>query len=658
MSFIRKLFFLFLFITKNFNANAQSVDSLQATLPKISGVEKINALLKVTERYYKRGQIDQAKLFCERAIALSKDEKDSTLLGESYYRMGGWIYNGTGDFSKAVEFLLKANPLLEKSTNKELLWGVTNALGNVYVGKKEYDKALAFYDKAYEIALGVSDTFLMSKTLIGKGNILLLQNRVDEALAVHLVALSGFDKRKNPYEYAMTETDIGIAYLTENKNEKALENFEDANFSMQKIDNKYGIGFTLQMIGHAYGAIGNHAMALNNYYKSLQVFNKSLDKYNVKECYKQISITYNKLNKYDSAYNYMQLYSDIKDSIYTEESSKQIADMQTKYETDKKEEENKSLITQNELSKTKIEQQKRLQLGLGLFLVTAFIFSFFLVRSNKQKQKQNKIISEQKLEVEQQRTELQLKNKEVTDSITYAKRIQRAILPPIKLISECFADGFIFYQPKDIVAGDFYWIEKKENWVLFAAADCTGHGVPGAMVSVVCNNALNRALREFDLIEPGELLDKTRELVIAQFEKSEEDVKDGMDISLCAVNTKTQELKWAGANNPLWLLKNNELLEIKADKQPIGKYINTSPFTTHTFQLHKNDSIYIFSDGYADQFGGAEEKKFKYKQLKELFLANAQLPMIEQRNVLESTMSKWMGNVEQIDDILVVGVRL
>lgn len=282
-----------------------------------------------------------------------------------------------------------------------------------------------------------------------------------------------------------------------------------------------------------------------------------------------------------------------------------------------------------------------------------------------------------------QKEKLEIKNKEITDSITYAKRIQTAILPPLRIVKEHLRESFILYKPKDIVAGDFYWMEsfakasdsegksfakasdtervaenEKENLILFAAADCTGHGVPGAMVSVVCNNALNRSVREYGLTDPGKILDKTREIVVKEFEKSDEEVKDGMDISLCAYNTKTHMLKWAGANNPVWIVRDGVLQEVKGDKQPIGKYSEHKPFTTHTIQLSEGNAFYVFTDGYYDQFGGDKGKKFKAAKMKELLLSIYQRPMEEQRRIIDEAFETWKDNLEQIDDVCVVGVKV
>jgi serine phosphatase RsbU (regulator of sigma subunit) len=249
---------------------------------------------------------------------------------------------------------------------------------------------------------------------------------------------------------------------------------------------------------------------------------------------------------------------------------------------------------------------------------------------------------------------------EIQDSIKYAKRIQNAILPPQKLVKEYLPQSFVLYKPKDIVAGDFYWMEHRGDSILFAAADCTGHGVPGAMVSVVCNNGLNRSVREYNLSEPGKILDKTREIILEEFEKSEEEVKDGMDISLCSLNMKERKLEWSGANNPLWIIRKDahEIEEIKANKQPIGKYADIKPFTTHELKLSEGDTVYVFTDGFQDQFGGDKGKKFKAAKFKELLLQIQSLSMEEQRVRIDEAFESWRGKIEQVDDVCVIGVRI
>lgn len=283
-----------------------------------------------------------------------------------------------------------------------------------------------------------------------------------------------------------------------------------------------------------------------------------------------------------------------------------------------------------------------------LAMILTFIAGFYLMRTN----------GEYEAIIVDQKEKMESKNKEITDSINYAKRIQAAILPADNVFRTQLPDSFVLYKPKDIVAGDFYWLEKKNDLVIFAAADCTGHGVPGAMVSVICNNALNRSVREFNLTDPSQILNKTREIIISEFEKSDDEVKDGMDISLCCYNPLTKQLVWAGANNPLWIINEEGLTEYKADKQPIGKFYHPKPYSSHTLQLKKNDLIFIFTDGYQDQFGGPKGKKFKASSLKNLILSLRDKSTAEQKAIIDNTFENWKGLLEQIDDVCVIGVRI
>lgn len=306
---------------------------------------------------------------------------------------------------------------------------------------------------------------------------------------------------------------------------------------------------------------------------------------------------------------------------------------------------------------------------VGLIVLIYLVVRFSLIRVKKQNQRLEETVLErtaeivaQKEEVEFQKEIVEEKNKDIMDSIRYAKHIQDAILPSDEFVQATFKDAFILFKPKDIVSGDFYWVKEKENLALFAAVDCTGHGVPGAFVSIVGNNGLNRAINEFGLLDPGKILDKLTLLVEEAFKQQgstdSDDVKDGMDIALCVLNKDTNELHYAGANNPLYLIRNGELIEIKADKQPIGSYDKRVPFTTHTLQLEANDRIFLFSDGYADQFGGPKGKKFKYKTFKNLLLDNTNIPINEFKSLLDHAFEEWKSDLEQIDDVCVIGIEI
>jgi serine phosphatase RsbU (regulator of sigma subunit) len=269
-------------------------------------------------------------------------------------------------------------------------------------------------------------------------------------------------------------------------------------------------------------------------------------------------------------------------------------------------------------------------------------------------------VNERTQEIQHQKEMVEEKNREIVDSINYALRLQSAIIPPESKVRDKFEDSFVLFKPKDIVSGDFYWMDVKDSNVILAVADCTGHGVPGAMVSVVGANSLNRCVKEFGLRKPSSILDKLRELIVETFEMSNHEVKDGMDISLISIDRDKGKAYWSGAHNPLWILKKNttEIIEIKADKQPIGKFEYSKPFNNHEIDLEAGDCLYMFSDGFADQFGGDKGKKLKASTMRELFISLKDVPMQEQKKRIFETFESWKNLLEQVDDVCVMGIRV
>ncbi len=350
----------------------------------------------------------------------------------------------------------------------------------------------------------------------------------------------------------------------------------------------------------------------------------------------------------------------------------QISDLNSKYDAIKKQEEITKLQNENEkgmkllnAKDSELSNSKQAIVYFALIIIVFLILVFFVIRSNYLRKQVNKvllqqkeIIESQKFEVESQKHLVEEKQKEIIDSISYAKRLQEAILPSQAFINKYIPNNFIWYKPKDIVAGDFYWAEELNDLFFIAVADSTGHGVPGAMVSVVCCNALNRSLKEFNLTDTGQILDKTRTLVLETFEKSTNEVNDGMDISLLCIDKKNNNIFWSGANNPLWYIQNNELKEIKANKQPIGKTEYPKPFTTHSIDYQENTTFYLFTDGFADQFGGPNGKKFKYKQFSDLLIKHTSLSQNEQVVMIDDVFTAWKGNLEQVDDVCVIGIKI
>lgn len=271
----------------------------------------------------------------------------------------------------------------------------------------------------------------------------------------------------------------------------------------------------------------------------------------------------------------------------------------------------------------------------------------------------------QKEEIEAKNGELEVLYKHVTDSIKYAKRIQEAILPPDSLVKKILPNSFVLYKPKDIVSGDFYWIDKKDGKTMFAAVDCTGHGVPGAFMSIVGHNILKQAVSNNNFTTPSLILDKLNEGVSETLhhgghEHEEGQAKDGMDISFCTIDFNTLELQYAGAYNPLYIIRNGQLIQTKADKFPIGLFLGEEKkkFTNHSIQLQKGDSVYIFSDGFADQFGGPYGRKFMAIPFRVLLMDINKEPIDKQKEILNKTIEEWRGQLDQVDDILVIGVKI
>jgi len=438
------------------------------------------------------------------------------------------------------------------------------------------------------------------------------------------------------------------------RNEEAITNFEIANELNKKNNKIYNLAEGHNGLAECFLAIQNYTNAIENAQKALDISLENKFNKITADSYEKLARAYSKTNEYNKAYNYMSLYTEAKDSSYNEINAQQINEMSAKYEFEKKEFQIKSLESEKSLSAQKLEQEKRFKLYLILFLIVIAIFSLSLIRNIRLKKKTNQSLTDAYQQIE-------IKNKDITDSINYSKRIQNAILPSEALKFALFKDIFISFHPKDIVSGDFYWYTEKNGVKLIAACDCTGHGVPGALMSMIGTNFLNQIVNEKEITTPDLIL-KQLNFEIKKALKQDDitlETKDGMDIALVTLN-KQNELEYAGANRPLWIVRENELIEIKANKFSIGglQHEIEPLFEKHLFQTQPNDCIYIFTDGFVDQFGGDLGKKFMSKKLKETLLQINSLPMDKQSEQLKNIFISWKGKHEQIDDVLVIGFRI
>ena len=551
----------------------------------------------------------------------------------------------------ALKYCFRIKNKVEKSNDKELLF-----------------KSLSLVNRFYHIAgikptirRSISDTMLIIAKELNDTSLLRMAY-FNLATSTYKLESINFYKEcllyvdSNNYSFLSSiYNNISGRYRSVNELDNAILYADSAMMYSNLAKRDEGVAAALYRKGEAYYFKNDYDKSLKYGLEALEKFKKANILRRQDMCAHLISVSYQGLGKYKEALLYFTLKTELLDSLEQVNKLEETAFVEQKinYEIAQKKDSTEIAIKQLEIKNIndRLEKQKLRQYllygGISMFIILALI----LFVGFQRKKKDNLMIEKQKKIVEE-------KNKEITDSIQYAKRIQSAILPPNKVVKEYLRDSFIVYLPKDIVAGDFYWLEHSNNKVLFAAADCTGHGVPGAMVSVVCNNGLNRSVREHRLTEPGAILDKTREIVVAEFEKSEEDVKDGMDMALCCLEENT--LKYAGAHNPLWIIRDGakEIEEIKADKQPIGKTDNPEPYNTHTIELNQGDTIYIFSDGYADQFGGEKGKKMKTVNFKKLLLSIRNENMKKQQELIQEAFDNWKGNLEQLDDVCIIGVRV
>jgi len=567
-------------------------------------VEKLNTAIALFEKHQE--QTGLAKAYSLKSIALGRLHKRK----------------------EELDYLLKAKAIYETTPDKDGQVSVLLNLSNVYGDIGAYDEALATLEeiKSMHLPPGGTDFY----TELNYGNVYYLKHEYKEALYHYEKA------RQAAVTYKMIDSEItgmtllAACYLQLNEPENAHENYRSA-------------------------------IALAREYHLLV---------EEKDALEGLVDLHEKEKNYLAAFEALKRYKLLDDSLFNLEKVKSIHHMEQKLRLSEKE---KIIAEQGfslEKEKTALAEAKSNAFLLITGLVLAASVCLFLFYYSRKIKRLLSLIRLQKKEVETQKEIIESKNKDVMDSIHYARHIQGSMLPSAKALESLFKEHFILYKPKDVVAGDFYWTETIGGMPAIVVGDCTGHGVPGAMVSIVACNALNRAVKEFTLTDPAKIFDKVNELMQETFSKSDYEVNDGMDAALCIFDERQMKLYIAAANNPVWLVSppgiSTELWEepwqlsqVSPDKQPIGKFREeVLSFEAKSISVEKGEMIYLFSDGYADQFGGSKGKKFKYKPLQDLLASIARLPTAEQAHILEKTLKDWQGKHEQVDDILIVGIRV
>ncbi len=682
-------------------------------LSKAKGFHTItcNTYEKIVLLEYSRGKFDKAAEISKAIIAYAEKSKNSKKCLRGYYLLNFFLIR-LNQMGESLIIANKAIHLADSVGDSSLTGSFYNRSGAAYEALANYPQALYAYQQSQKIADARKDSNLLASTLNNIGNIMENLGQIDKQLQYYEQALEIRKLQNDPRKIAPLLENIGVAHLSLMQYNVALDYFDRTLAMRKELNDQAGQSQTYINIGNAHEGLNNLNQALENYnralrnldgaedvkakclanisdiyYKkgsfvkaekyaqqSLAIADKLNDKELQRQTYKYLVKIYDTTSQYKKALNYYRLYSQVKDSISGIEISKQLQELETKYQSEKKAQENALLNARVTTQNLRLKQQELQQYGLITGILLMLIIALVVWRNYRQKKRANELLAQQKQEIENKNLDLETANHEITDqkniieeknikiidSIRYARRIQETILPPQSMINRLLPNSFVLYRPKDIVSGDFYWLtETDDNKVLVSAIDCTGHGVPGAFVSIVGHNSINRVVKEFGITQPAAVLDKLNELVVKSFSKQQEhEVKDGMDMALCMLDRENMILEYAGANNPLYLIRNGELSITKADKQPIGAYENRKAFTNHRFELQKGDVIYIFSDGYIDQFGGPNGKKFMSRRFREMLLQIHKLHPMEQKEFLNKTIVEWMDKEEQIDDILVIGIRI
>ncbi len=524
------------------------------------------------------------------------------------------IYSQQYNFNQSEKQIRKAEYIAQKHGNKVTIGNVYNTMGIIYAENKRLDSAEKFFLLSTKVREELHDNTSVVWNYNNLGGLYLMQ--------------------KKPKE--------GIIYL-----EKALKKFED-------LKNFEGQTSVANNLAEAYMQLKNPKKALEYYNYSRVLYQITKNPENLENLYTNLSNYYNTMGDLEKAFRYSDSLIVLKDSIYGKRLDESMAEMQTKFDVEKKDLE----IAKNK-AEFEIEKNKRyITYGALAFFVLLFsiaIWAFIQKRKNSRLlETKNSLLENANQEISHQKEQLSEKQKEIVDSINYAKKIQTALLANEEMLLENQINHFILFKPKDIVSGDFTWATKKDDLFYLACCDSTGHGVPGAFMSLLNIGFLNEAIKERNIAEPGKIFDYVRDRLIDTIGKDKQN--DGFDGILLCIDLKKNLITYAAANNSPALIRNNELQHLSCNKMPVGKGIKTDTFDTFTLHYQKNDSLYLYTDGYPDQFGGPRGKKFKYKQLEELLLENVTLSLNSQNEKLNSVFEQWQGNLEQVDDVCIIGI--
>ncbi|MBI9054802.1 MAG: tetratricopeptide repeat protein [Bacteroidales bacterium] len=684
-----KKFFIVVMLIQFYFYNSFSqnlkLDSVFGVIKNMNDTTQIKILL---ENYTKceQGNIVNGKVFLDKAFIISQTNESSKWHGKVLLRFGN-LYNITGEYEKAIDYINQSKEIFDQIDNYQGIGSAYNNLGATYEKMGRYDDAMDNLIKALSTYELNADSLSIAKTYLNLGLLYFRNKDYEKSMELYRKSLEIREKLNDIAGIALIYNNMAIVnYYTGNYDDvrnyfeksylayvelgyvrqqlmalsnlagildilgqkgKALEKYYEILKLEEELGQKGEQAKTNLLIGDLYSSRKQYRKAQKFYFEGLRIANEIGALAELSEAYSSLSQNYKDQFNYQKALEYNEQFIAINDSIYNKEKSRQIQEIETKYETKKKEQLIINLENEKIIADLRIKKQRIILISfLGVFF-SIIIFLLILFRQNKIIRGANKLLAYQK--------------KQITDSIEYASRIQTAMLPPGDYISKIIPEHFIVYKPRDIVSGDFYWITHKEGKIVIAVVDCTGHGVPGAFMSMLGFAFLNEIVNKEKELKANIILNQLRDYVKASLHQTgkEDEAKDGMDIALCIIDPDELKMQFSGAYNPLYLIKNNEMISIKADRMPIGIHVfEKDSFTNHEMSIQKGDIIYMFTDGYIDQFGGPKTQKFRIAPFRNLLISNRDKSMKQQKEILEKNFEDWKGNHDQIDDVLVMGIKI
>ncbi len=643
------LFLIFTFV----NVHANKLDSLKKVLPNQKDTVLLKNYLKLGIALYNNGELDSSFKYFNKGYQESVKLNNNKFICDFLLRLG-LIQREQGVYNKASEYYYKAMEIAEKYNFKKQSASGNNGIGVLSAIQKDYDKARIYYNKSLELYKELDNQGGQSSIYNNIGLSYLDQKNNSLALKYFLKAFEISKKLNDDNGIAINSENIGLIYHELHDYATAFIYYKKALAIWNQREDENSISITLGYIGNNFMAQSKYEIAKDTLLRAFRLAKKVNSLSSARDHAFSLAKAYEKLNDFGNSLNYFKIGKELTDSLQNEEKTKEITEIQLNYAFNKiKVQDSIKHQMEVQVKENQLKAEKNYKYIVTAILIVISILLFYVFKNYKEKTKAHSVISDQKNLLEQ-------KQREILDSMIYARRIQNALLTHKEFIDENIKDRFVLLKPKDIVSGDFYWaasVNSAAGKLLYlAVCDSTGHGVPGAFMSLLNMGFLSEAVIERQIKNPAEVLNFVRQKLVETI--SADGQQDGFDGILLCINSKTKTIKYAAANNAPVMVTNSNLSILTYDKMPVGIGVKNESFKNYEINYNSGDILYLYTDGYADQFGGLKGKKFKYKQLNELLLKNSIKEMAEQEKILNNTLENWRGNLEQVDDVCVIGIKL